>query len=158
MTLEKVTLDYLPTGDWGPSVLQQLLDNIVDEVNQIQNNVDSHVAILLKYNTGQTQAILMEYGGTKTLLAAKTHTKMKLKHVFALLADNTKRDVTIFLQKGNHQEPLTEKKTLKKSEKAGKAHTLDILARHEIAQWDSIEVVTSSNRKVIVVASFEGVD
>ena len=158
MTLKKVTLDYLPTGDWDPPVLQQLLDNIIDAVNQIQSDVDSHIATLLKYNTGQTYAILMEYGGTKTLITAKAHTKMKLKHVFAFLADNTKRDVTVFLQKGNHQEPLTEKKILKKSEKAGKAHNLDILAHHEVGQWDSVEVVTTSNRKVIVVAIFEGVD
>lgn len=155
MTVEKVTLDYIPTGDWDPAVLQKLLDDIVDDVNQTLSDVEDHVATLLKYNTSQTQAILMEYEGTETLIAAKAHTKMKLKEAFVLVADNLKRPVSVLLQKGNHKEPLTERKVLYKSEKQGKAYNLKILDNHEISQWDSVEVVIDSNRKIVVIASFE---
>ncbi len=156
MTVEKVTLDYIPTGDWDPAVLQKLLDDIVDEVNQTLSDIDCHVVTLLKYNTTQTQAILMEYAGTETLIAAKVHTKMKLKEAFVIVADNLKRSVSVLLQKGNHKEPLTERKVLGTNEKQGKAYNLKILA-HEIPQWDSVEVVSDSNRKVVVIASFEEV-
>jgi len=158
MTVEKVILDYIPTGDWDPAVLQKLLDDIVDEVNQTLSDVDDHVAILLKYNTTQTQAILMEYEGTETLIAAKAHTKMKLKEAFVIVADNLKRPVSVLLQKGNHKEPLTERRVLGRTERQGKAYNLRILANHEIPQWDSVEVITDANRKVVVIASFEGVE
>ena len=155
MTVKKVVLDYIPTGDWDPAVLQKLLDDIVDEVNSTMDDVGEHVATLLKYNTNQTKAILMEYASTETLIAAKVHTKMKLKDAFVIVADNLKKPVSVLLQKGNHKEPLTERKVVSRTDKQGKAYYLKPLANREIAQWDSVEVVIDANRKVIVIANFE---
>lgn len=159
--LELETVHYIEAGTIDIPALLRNLDAIAAAISENKTAVETELATLKRSVTTKSQTCLIDYSDhseRKTLIPAKAHLKMQLDNAFLIIADNHDRESNIYLQKGNHEEKLTEPLKIKHSEKAGKARPLSVIPRREIGSWDSVEVVSDLSRRVVVVANFAEVD
>lgn len=148
MTLKPITIakfKWIPTGDADFATIKKNLDDIVERLNDTISAFNTERDHKDKF----MRTVLIDSATPITILEAGSHSNLKIVSGFVMAADNLKMQQTIEIQNTKGQS-LVEPRTLKATEKSGKAQSFELIPWRTIGKFDSIDVVPSSVRKVVV--------
>lgn len=155
MTLKEITpkeFKWIKTGDADFATIKQNFEDVAERLNETIREVNGVMAHKEKF----IRTILIDSTIPITILEAGDHMNLKIISGFVIAADNLKMDQTISIENGKGQS-LVEPKTLKASEKSGKAQSLEVVGWRSIGKFDEVVVVPSSVRKAVVSLLFQEV-
>jgi len=142
--------NYRVTGDVGFGVIQENFQTIQENIDTINEMLE----LITKRDYAYTRMGLVEYTAPITLLQARDHDDSKLISAFVIAADNLNMDQTLRMVKVKGNANIVEPRTIKATEKSGKTQPFKVVERMQISRYESVEILPSSNRKVVVVANF----
>ena len=127
-------------------VLTDLLNDVVKEVNTLKDRRKDKFV----------RTVLMDSTAPITILEAGDHENLKIVSGFVIAADTLKMDQTISIINSANQ-ALIESKTIKSTERSGKAQSFEVIEWRTISKFDDVYVIPSSRRKVVVSLLLEEV-
>ena len=147
--IKKTDLKYITADSAAPIDLEALRGNF-DNLREV---VDNHAEDIKSLALMQTQTISFAIGvsGLTTILKPKKHNDMRIINAFVQMGDNIKEEQFVSLV------GISDGIKFSQSEKSGKVRMFTIL-KDNVLSNEGITVSTSSNRRIIVNVTVEGVD
>lgn len=155
MGLKEITVKefkWIKTGDADFATIKQNFEDVATGINKTIRELN----IVMEQKEKFMRTVLIETTTPITILEGGSHANLKIISGFVMAADNLKMDQTISIENGKGQS-LVEAKTLKASEKSGKAQSLEVIGWRTIGKFDDVVVVPSSVRKAVVSLLFQEV-
>ena len=136
---------WIPTGDADFATIKKNFKDLEERLNEIIKELNAVMEQKEKF----VRTVLVETTAPVTIIEAGDHSNLKIVSGFVMAGDNLKMDQTISIENSKGQ-ALVEPKTLKATEKSGKAQSFEVIAWRTIGKFDDVIVVPSSVRKAIV--------
>ena len=130
---------------------EQLNQNF-EAVSKDIDSLNNQIKLLQNRLSTQVVTYLLENEGYLTVLHANEHTKTKLVHAVISAADNIKENVSVHILRENKD--LCEEKTIKSTEKAGKAHSFNLYHSQVIQENENIKLYSNNRRKILITLVF----
>lgn len=124
----------------------------MDETERLRDLLSANIASM--YPLSITTAV--ETFGSTTVLEQTQRADMKLTHAHIVAGGVSDVDTTISLLK-NGTDELTERLTLKSSEGTGKVKIAEVNDYITLSRFDTIDVKSDSNRKMVITMNFGSV-
>ncbi len=148
MELKSITVadfKWIKTGDADFATIKKNFEDLAERINETILELNAVIE-----RKGQfVRTVLVETTTPVTILEAGDHKNLKIVSGYAMLGDNLKMDQTISIENGKGQS-LVESKTLKASERSGKAQSFEVVGWRTIGKFDDVIVVPSSVRKAVI--------
>lgn len=148
MELKEITVKefkWIKTGDADFATIKQNFYDVAKRLNETIREVNG---VMAQKDTFM-RTVLVDSTSPVTIIEGGNHSNLKIVSGFAMLADNLKMDQTISIENTKGQS-FVEPKTLKASEKSGKAQSLEVIGWRTIGKFDDVVAVPSSVRKAVV--------
>ena len=133
---------------------EQLNQNF-EAVSKDIDALNNEISLLRARQSTQVVSYLLESEGYITVLHSNEHSKTKLVHAIIVASDNIKENVSVHILRENKD--LCEAKTIKGSERAGKAHTFNLYQSQVIKENENIKVYSNNRRKVLITLVFSNI-
>ena len=141
---------WIPTGDADFATIKKNLDVIAERLNDTISEFNTE----RDHKDTFMRTVLVDSTARIAILEPGDHSNLKIISGFVMAADNLKMDQTIYLLNAKEQS-FVESCTLKATEKSGKAQSFELIPWRTIGKFDSVNVVPSSVRKVVVSVLLE---
>ena len=154
MEIKKITFtpyNFIPSGDIDHSAIIGAFEDIVKQLNTSIDDINAHEARRGVF----TRIILVEGLEPIELLEPGRYRDVKMLSGFITAGDNIKdlsNHISLVDKKGHD---LVTPIEIKKGEKSGKCHSLEIHPFRGTGKLDSVMVLPSSVRKIVVSVTFQ---
>lgn len=148
MELKEITpkdFKWIKTGDADFATIKQNFEDVAERLNETIRELN---VVMARKDTFMRTA-LIETTSPVIILEGGNNSNLKIVSGFAMLADNLKMDQTISIENSKGQS-FVEPKTLKASEKSGKAQSFEVIGWRTIGKFDEVQVIPSSVRKTVI--------
>ena len=143
--------NYIPSGDIDHSAIMGAFEDIVKQLNTSIDDINAQEARRGIF----TRLILVEGLEPVELLEPGRYRDVKMLSGFISAGDNIKdlsNQIQLVDRKGHD---LVTPETIKAGEKSGKCHSLEIHPFRGTGKLDSVRVIPSSVKKVVVYVTFQ---
>ena len=154
MDIKKITFtpySFIPSGNIDHAAIVGSFEDIVRQLNEVIEDINLQEARRGVF----VRCILVEGLEPIELLEAGRFRNVRMLSGFISTADNIRdlsNQISLVDKKGHD---LVAPTTIKAGEKSGKAHSLEIYPFRGTGKLDSVRVVPSSVRKVVVSVAFQ---